>query len=82
MYVNNWPCKRFTGMTQEETAPLKKYLNSVAVQPENVYAHRWSPGDLVMIDQRCTMHYVMHDYDHNAVTRVMQRATISLGQQH
>merc|ERR1712118_222997 len=77
LYLNNWPCKRLAGMTQEESAPLKKHVNTVAIQPENVYRHRWSVGDVVMIDQRCTMHYAMHDYDHNTATRVMQRATIT-----
>merc|ERR1719169_268667 len=60
MYVNNWPCKRFTGMTQEK----------------NVYRHRWQVGDLVMIDQRCTMHYVWNDFDPATQTRIMQRTTI------
>merc|ERR1719201_419603 len=74
MYVNNWPCKRFTGMSQEETAPLKKYLNTLATQRKNVYKHEWEEGDLMLIDQRVTMHYVFPDYDPKAPdqTRVMQ----------
>merc|ERR1719456_1113259 len=77
MYVNNWPCKRFTGMSQEETAPLKKYLNSVATQRKNVYKHDWEEGDLMCIDQRVTMHYVFPDYDSATMTRVMQRTMIA-----
>merc|ERR1719487_2982276 len=79
MYVNNWPCKRFTGMSQEETAPLKRYLNEVATRQKNTYRHSWSEGDMVMIDQRCTMHYVFPDYDTKSCTRVMQRTTITDG---
>merc|ERR1719389_750989 len=79
MYVNNWPCKRFTGMSQDETAPLKRYLNEVATQQKNTYRHSWSEGDIVMIDQRCTMHYVFPDYDTKTSTRVMQRTTITDG---
>ena len=39
MYVNNWPAKRFTGMSQEETAPLKRYLNEVATQRNYTHTH-------------------------------------------
>ena len=77
MYVNNWPCKRFAGMTMEETAPLKRHLNSVATREANVYRHSWAEGDLVCMDQRVTMHMVMSDYDVDACTRVMQRTTIT-----
>ena len=41
LYVNNWPCKRFTGMTQADTKPLKQMLVKGAVKPENVYRHHW-----------------------------------------
>ena len=77
MYVNNWPCKRFTGMTQEESAPLKRMLNEVATQQANCYRHSWSEGDLVLVDQRCTMHYVFPDYDTRTMKRVMQRTTLT-----
>ena len=43
----------------------------------NVYRHSWSEGDVVLIDQRCTMHYVMPDYNSNEQTRVMQRTTLT-----
>ena len=50
VYVNNWPCKRFTGMSPEETAPLKVYLNTLATQRKNVYKHDWEEGDLMLGD--------------------------------
>ncbi len=77
LYVNNWPCKRFAGMSQSETAPLKQYLMDLAIQPDNVYRHKWDIGDLVMIDQRCTMHYAFHDYDDTKQKRIMQRTTLT-----
>ena len=61
----------------EETAPLKIYLNGLATREANVYRHSWSEGDLVMIDQRTTMHMVMSDYDIAKMHRVMQRTTIT-----
>ena len=42
---------------------LKKYLNELATKQDNVYRHQWSVGDLMLIDQRITMHFVFPDYD-------------------
>jgi len=42
-------------------------------QPEFVYRHRWQPGDLVLWDNRATMHYATDDY---SGPRVMRRVTL------
>lgn len=64
----------FEGMTAEESAPILGYLYQIATRPENIYRHRWSVGDVVMWDNRCVMHYGVHDYDDSA-PRVMHRTT-------
>ena len=46
-----------------------------ATQPQFVYAHRWQPFDLVMWDNRVTMHRVRH-YDHSK-PRDMRRTTVA-----
>jgi len=46
-----------------------------ATQPRFVYAHQWRPFDLVMWDNRCTMHRVRR-YD-NAQPRDMRRTTVA-----
>lgn len=53
----------FVGMTREESAPLLDFLNEHAVQPEFVYRHRWSVNDLVMWENRATMHLALADFD-------------------
>jgi alpha-ketoglutarate-dependent 2,4-dichlorophenoxyacetate dioxygenase len=45
-------------------------------QRQFVYTHRWRPRDLVMWDNRCTMHRGT-DYDDLRWVRDMQRATVS-----
>jgi taurine dioxygenase len=50
------------GMTEAESRPLLRFLYEHASRPELVYRHRWSPGDVVMWDNRCTLHYAVHDY--------------------
>ena len=46
-----------------------------ATQPRFVYTHVWAPGDLVMWDNRCTMHRG-RPYDEAAHRRDLRRATI------
>ena len=46
-----------------------------ATQRRFVYAHRWTPHDLVMWDNRATMHRARR-YDH-AEVRDMRRTTLT-----
>ncbi|MEK9645022.1 MAG: TauD/TfdA family dioxygenase, partial [Alphaproteobacteria bacterium] len=39
-----------------EARMLVSELIEHATQPHFVYRHRWAPGDLVMWDNRCTLH--------------------------
>ena len=50
------------GMTRAESVPILKFLYDHSTQPDNVYRHMWRPGDVLMWDNRCTMHYAVHDY--------------------
>jgi alpha-ketoglutarate-dependent 2,4-dichlorophenoxyacetate dioxygenase len=67
---------RIGGMTDEETETLLSELISHATQRQFVYAHRWRVGDLVMWDNRCTMHRGTQ-FDDTRWPRDMQRATTS-----
>jgi taurine dioxygenase len=62
----------FVGMTQEESAPLLSYLNKHAVQPEFVYRHRWNVHDLVMWENRSTMHLALADFDQRQPRHMMR----------
>ena len=52
----------FVGMKREESEPLIRYLYAQACRPDIVYRHMWQRGDVVMWDNRCTLHYAVHDY--------------------
>ena len=39
-----------------ESRRLIDELNAGATRPEDVYSHRWSPGDTVIYDNRCMLH--------------------------
>src|SRR4051812_45634371 len=50
------------GMSKAESRPLRDFLYHPSPSPDNMYRHMWQPGDVVMWDNRCTMHYAVHDY--------------------
>ena len=66
---------RVLGMSMPEGRLLLRDLNEHATQPEFVYVHRWTLHDLVMWDNRQTMHRVRR-YDQSQ-PRDMRRATIA-----
>lgn len=63
------------GMPTPEARMLLHDLIEHATQREFVYTHRWKVGDLVLWDDRCTMHRA-RDYD-MSVPRDMHRTTVS-----
>ena len=65
----------FVGFTDEESAPILKFLNDHATSAEFVYRHRWSVGDLVMWDNRCMLHMALPDFDQTKI-RHMTRTSI------
>lgn len=65
---------RLKGMTPAESLPLLHYLYQHSIQPDNLYRHHWRNGDVVMWDNRCTLHYAVHDYGED--TRDIHRISI------
>lgn len=63
------------GMTVPESRVLLRDLTEHATQPEFVYVHKWALHDLVMWDNRQTMHRVRR-YDQSQ-PRDMRRATVA-----
>lgn len=66
----------FVGMTREESEPLIRFLYTQAHRPDIVYRHTWQPGDVVMWDNRSTLHYAVHDYgtEHREMHRIALKA--------
>jgi alpha-ketoglutarate-dependent taurine dioxygenase len=62
------------GMSPRETRKLIDDLAAFAGQPQFVYPHRWETDDVLMWDNRCTMHRVT-SFDPTE-RRVMHRTTI------
>jgi alpha-ketoglutarate-dependent 2,4-dichlorophenoxyacetate dioxygenase len=63
------------GVGESEARTLLAELIADATRPEFTYRHRWRPGDVVMWDNRATMHRG-HPWAHDQA-RSMVRTTIS-----
>jgi alpha-ketoglutarate-dependent 2,4-dichlorophenoxyacetate dioxygenase len=66
-HIIGWPVEKGRALIEE--------LIAFATQPQFVYQHRWSVGDLVMWDNRCTMHRG-RPYD-DRQRRVLHRTTVA-----
>jgi len=66
---------RIRGVSDADGKALLDELTEFATQPRFVYTHRWTAGDLVMWDNRCTMHRG-RPYDDARYRRDMHRTTV------
>lgn len=74
LYVNPAHTVRFTGMTEQESAPILEFLFAHAVREEFTCRFSWEPGSLAFWDNRCTQHYPLNDYP--GQRRAMHRVTV------
>jgi taurine dioxygenase len=62
LFVNPMHTHGFVGMGREEAWRLVEALAAHATQEKFVYYHRWRVGDVLMWDERATMHRGAGDY--------------------
>jgi len=75
LFVNPMHTHGFTGMSREEAWPLIEELATHSTQERNVYYHSWRIGDLLIWDERATMHRGAGDY-HPDERRIMLRTIV------
>jgi len=68
--------QRIVGLDESESKALIEELIAFATQPHFVYAHKWRQGDILIWDNRCTLHRGTA-YDYRRQMRDMRRATIN-----
>ena len=74
LYISSIYNDAVEGLDENETHRLIEELSEFAAQPHYMYRHVWEPHDVVMWDNRCTVHAVTpHDPNER---RVMHRTTI------
>ncbi|MDB5595760.1 MAG: Taurine catabolism dioxygenase TauD/TfdA [Hyphomicrobiales bacterium] len=56
VYVNRLMTTGVAGMTEAQSEPLLAAVFDHSEKPEFTYEHVWRPGDLLVWDNRCSMH--------------------------
>jgi taurine dioxygenase len=64
-------CIEAEGMTKSEGDALINLLYQHSLANHAMYRHRWSPGDFVIWDNRCSLHAAV--YDHGEQARTLYR---------
>jgi taurine dioxygenase len=75
LYVNPLYTQLIEGLTEAECRGLLDFLFQHVCRPDFTYRHQWAHGDVVMWDNRCALHYAVHD--HGDAPRVMYRTVIA-----
>ncbi len=75
LYLSRLMTRNVVGMDRAESDALLADLFDHAERPEFVYAHRWTPGDLVIWDNRCLNH-ARSDFPSDEI-RLLRRYTVS-----
>jgi taurine dioxygenase len=56
LYVNRLITRAIDGLPREESNAILQKLFDHQEQPKFVYEHVWRPADILMWDNRCTLH--------------------------
>ncbi len=62
--------EKIIGMTPEATQDFLQDLTDQITQPQFCYAHEYQRGDLLIIDDRASLHKAGHDFDHSQQRRL------------
>ena len=77
LFINPGFTTHIVGMSRIESDGLLRLLYEHMTRPEFLVRHHWRAGDVVIWDNRSTMHYAVDDY--GSVERRMRRVTIRGG---
>ena len=68
-------CVAISGLDKREARDTIEFLFQHSIAPDNLVRHTWSPGDIVIWDNRC----VLHRADHSSVDgdRIMHRCMVA-----
>jgi taurine dioxygenase len=76
LYVSEGYTTHVEGLPKEESDALLEMLCAHVTSEQFLYRHGWAPGDLVIWDNRATLHRATFDYEPTQ-RRLMRRATVS-----
>jgi len=74
LYVNRLMTARIDGLPRDESDAILEELFAITENPDIIYEHNWTVGDLLMWDNRCSIH-ARTDFP-GSERRLMRRCTI------
>jgi taurine dioxygenase len=75
VYFHISKATHISGMTPEASRACMEALLDRMIRPEIVYHHVWRKGDVLVIDDRATMHRAHGDYDRSQ-SRILWRIIV------
>lgn len=76
LYISPCYVRRIDGLSAQAGRALIEELCDWAIRPAFMYQHKWRPHDVLMWDNRCTMH-ARTGFDFVNKRRVMHRTTLA-----
>ncbi len=62
LFVNPGFTTHIVDMARSESDAVLEFLFAHATKPEFIYRHGWQLNDLLLWDNRCTVHHAVHDF--------------------
>ena len=72
--MNRLMTNHLVGLSRKRSDELLDYLLNHQESREFIYEHTWQPGDLILWDNRCTLH-ARKDFDPGE-KRILRRLTV------
>ena len=75
LFVNPGFTTHIVDLARSESDAVLEFLFAHATKPEFIYRHRWQVNDLLLWDNRCTVHHAIHDF-YGTGHRHLHRTTV------
>ena len=75
LFVNPGFTTHIVDQARSESDAVLEFLFAHATEPEFIYRHRWHLNDLLLWDNRCTVHHAIHDF-YGTGHRHLHRTTV------
>jgi len=75
IFVDSGFTTEIVGLSPAESKAILDFLFAHSTQPQYVHRHQWRENDLLIWDNRCTIHYAVADYK-GVGWRYMHRCTV------
>jgi taurine dioxygenase len=76
LFVSEWMCCRIVGMSEEEGQGLLDFLFRHSTQPEYQFRQSWQVGDVLLWDNRSTVHMALADYPTGAARELIRTSIV------